>query len=601
LPQLRTLFLSHGYRFACITDHSQDISEAVFETFVGECQSLSDDEFLFVPGLEYSCDNYVHILGIGIRHISSRTDPTAVIDHIHSENGVAVLAHPTKSHLNPTDKWINRLDGVEIWNAGADGRFLPQRHSVELVGDLKSGAKHLAVYFGMDFHAGFQDMAIVVNSDFLRVDGILAALRERDFRCTSLLLNMPSSGTMPRWKCSAVFMARHLLNGLRFLRDRIRPPDPSIRILHLIETTGPGGAETVLLNLTKCLDHARFSSQVIVTGTGWLHKSLVTEGIPVSVIGSKRAADLGFILKVIARVLATRTELIHAHLDGMNFYACLIGFLTRKPVICTYHGAITGWHDRSLKNRLKFWVVRTLSSNVVAVSQFLKQELEKTWRFPESKTVVIYNGVDFSRFVPGSAPGRLRTELGLPTDVKLVGMIGNIRPAKGHEFFIQCASIVTKELPGCHFLIVGQGDEVQMSKIQRQISDLGLQSQVLLTGFRGDVADVLQNLDVFALSSITEGLSIATIEAMGCGTPVVATDCGGPGEIISDGKTGFLVPPRDPEAMADRLLFLLKNADFASQMGQAARQAVEAKFGLHNQMKSYESLYRRTHKRIRVT
>ncbi|MBI5267434.1 MAG: glycosyltransferase family 4 protein [candidate division Zixibacteria bacterium] len=364
------------------------------------------------------------------------------------------------------------------------------------------------------------------------------------------------------------------------------------KILHLIETTGPGGAETVLLSIVGRLNRDDFDSLVVVMGRGWLHEQLTDRGADVRIIHSSKANDWMFLRKLCRLVGTERVDLIHSHLDGMNFYACLGGLLTRRPVIATFHGTVGDWHGAGIKSKLKYAVIRKRATRVVAVSNYLKRELEQKWSFSSDRVTMIHNGVDFEALDAQVPKGSLRSDLGLEPGMPLIGMVGNIRAPKGYRYFVEAARLIRDRIPECRFLIVGHGEGALLHELTNQITTLGLADRVILTGFREDVAHILSQLDLFMLSSLTEGLSIATIEAMGLGRPVVVTDSGGPGEIVRDGETGFLVPPASAKALADRAVELLHNRALAECMGHAARAHVRRRFSLEQNVRSYEQLYR---------
>ena len=365
-----------------------------------------------------------------------------------------------------------------------------------------------------------------------------------------------------------------------------------IVILHLIETTGPGGAETVLLNIVQQLKQEEFASIVVVTGEGWLHKKLLAAEIPTMILPSSKPNDWRFLRQVIRQVKHCKVDLIHSHLAGMNFYACLTGIFSRKPVIATYHGMVGDWNKKNLKNRIKYAVIKRGVRQVVAVSNYLNRELVQTWRFGPGRIQTIYNGVDFDTFDRAEHRASLKAELGIPADSRLIGMVGHIRPAKGYEYFIQAARIVANSQPDCYFLVVGEGKGRLFEDLKTLVRQLDLENRFIFTGLRDDVAEILGQLDVFLLSSTTEGLSIATIEAMGLGKPVVVTDSGGPREIVEDAVTGFLVPPANPHALAEKVVRLLEDKDLARNLGRRARAHVRAKFSLDQCVDSYIKLYR---------
>jgi glycosyltransferase involved in cell wall biosynthesis len=364
-----------------------------------------------------------------------------------------------------------------------------------------------------------------------------------------------------------------------------------IRILHLIETGGPGGAEKVLLNIVGHIDSRQFSSLVMVPRKGWLYETLKKYHFETRVIESNRSWDAGFLLKLSSLIRKEKIDLVHSHLPGMNFYSCLAGRITKRPVIVTYHGKIEDGDKRKWKNIFKNFIVRNTAAQVVTVSDYLKKELIKKIGVDPNKIVTLYSGIDFNAFGPTKSSLELRQKLGLSESAPLVGTIGNIRKSKGYEYLIRSVKLVEEKVPNVLFLIVGEKEEKLFHDLSKLTEKLGLKEWIKFLGFREDVADCLNILDIFVLSSTTEGFSIATVEAMSLAKPVVVTDCGGPAEIVTDGRTGFLVPPGDPKALAQKIILLLENQKLREKMGNQAQIWVRKKFSLEENIKNYELLY----------
>ena len=364
-----------------------------------------------------------------------------------------------------------------------------------------------------------------------------------------------------------------------------------ITILHIIETTGPGGAETVLLNIVSGLSQERYESIVVLKGSGWLNDSLTASGIVPVVVPSRGALDWRYLRTVSRLVRRHKVDLIHSHLPDSNFYACLAGLMTRTSVIATFHGMVGAWYTKTLKNRAKMAVIRSVAKRVVAVSDFLKREMITEWSFSEDQLTRIYNGVDFAKFDSATGADSVRTEFHIPAAARLVVSVGNIRKPKGYEYLLRAARRVIDEFGSVYFLVAGEGHGVLLEELQALRRQLKLEEHVILAGFREDVATLLKACDLFVLPSVTEGLSIATIEAMGLGKPVVVTDSGGPSEIVESGRTGLLAAPRDAESLAQGILRLLKEPQLATQLGTKAKLEVSEKFSATNCVKGYADLY----------
>ncbi|WP_417530554.1 glycosyltransferase family 4 protein [Marinobacter lipolyticus] len=359
-------------------------------------------------------------------------------------------------------------------------------------------------------------------------------------------------------------------------------------ILHLIDTTGPGGAETVFISLLNKLEETEFRNVVVLRGEGWVADQVRSLGITPHIIDSKGSFNLGYIRTLRHILKSEQVDLIHAHLLGSNVYGALLALLCRTPMIATFHGAVdVAAGERFL--RAKFSIIGWGASSIVCVSRRLQDELADRSPLPKHKLKLIYNGVNPERFSRGSTTA-LRAELGLPGDATLVVSVGNIRPAKGYEYLVDAAVKMAEVDTNTHFVVVGHQREVLFDKLKARIAAAPRQPNIHWLGFRQDVADVLKQADIFLLPSVSEGFSISTVEAMMAGVPVIATRSGGPEEIIVDGETGLLVPIKDPDAIVTAILNL-KRTVLHKEVTERARKAVYDRFSLATMLQAYLGLY----------
>jgi glycosyltransferase involved in cell wall biosynthesis len=364
-----------------------------------------------------------------------------------------------------------------------------------------------------------------------------------------------------------------------------------IRILHVSETSGIGGAETVLLNVVTNLDSNQYESSVILFKDGWLGDKLRQNSIPTFIVKSTRSWDLGFVWRLYRKIKELKPSILHAHLPDANVYCSLAGFLAGVPVVTTYHGKISSSPNLRLPTKIKLLIVSMLSTKVVAVSDYLKSELHRLAKFPEKKIATIHNGVTARQPNPGFDALVKRKELGILKDEFVVGNVANMRADKGYEYFIKAAALIHAQIPQTKFLVIGEEQSDIKTMMIKEMEKSNLINSVLFLGFREDIVDLLNILDVFMLSSTSEGLSIATIEAMAAGAPVVATRCGGPDEIIIDSENGFLVPIKDEQSLASKALYLLHNRDIAAKMAEKAKLHVKINFSITNMANCYQNLY----------
>ena len=240
------------------------------------------------------------------------------------------------------------------------------------------------------------------------------------------------------------------------------------------------------------------------------------------------------------------------------------------------------WRPRPLlvaSRRIEFPIARNSFSAwkysqvdcFLAISRAVRDRLIAD-RIPSSKIEIVHEGVDVERLV--SLPhGNLHAALFLPTHSPIVATIGALVAQKDHHTLIDAAAIVVKQVSDVRFVILGEGD--LRPHLEKQIKHLHLERHVFLAGFRADVLELLKDADVFALSSTHEGMCTSLLDAMAAEKPAVATAVGGVPEVVDDVETGFLVPPREPEALASRIVQLLKDQALRRRMGRAGLEASE--------------------------
>ena len=360
-------------------------------------------------------------------------------------------------------------------------------------------------------------------------------------------------------------------------------------VLHVIDTTGPGGAETVFVALAAGLDATRYRSIALIRGPGWVQDSLEAAGVPTHVLDCKGSFNVRYLRQLLALIRRERVDVIQSHLLGSNVYCALASLLSRRPLVATFHGGVdVAAGERFLG--LKFGLINLAARRVVAVSRALGEELAARAGLSPGRTSVIYNGIDTALF-DRARNGDLRERLGVPADAVLVGALGNIRPAKDYPTLIEAFARLAEARPNAHLVIAGQGKGRLMDSLLAQRAARGLEGRVHFLGFVDAPADYLAGLDLFVLSSSSEGFSIATIQAMAAGQPVVATRSGGPEEIITDGEDGLLVARESPEALADGLARLLEDAPLRQRLAARAVASVRARFDLRAMVEAYQALY----------
>ena len=360
-----------------------------------------------------------------------------------------------------------------------------------------------------------------------------------------------------------------------------------LRILQYIDTGGPGGAEAVFIRLSRALAERGHHVHTVVDDDTWLAATLRGHGLEVTPISSSEGLHLKLLTRLRRHMRLHRYDVVHTHLFGASLYGGLAAYLEGVPVVATLHGQVDVL-DSGLRLAAKRMVFRRVISAVVAVSQTLRSDLAPLLRLPERQFRVITNGVPAPIATPDHAPNALAAPPGSPHLVA----IGNIRRPKDYPTLLAALRILSATFPTIHLSIAGHVEFPEiMEELERLVVTLGLSKHVTFLGYVEDPSLLLARADCFVLSSIREGFSLVTIEAMMAGVPVVATRCGGPEEILRDGETGTLVPPSVPVELAAAIHRVL-TSERTTKMTERAKRDAASRFSLDAMVTSYEMLYR---------
>ncbi len=363
-----------------------------------------------------------------------------------------------------------------------------------------------------------------------------------------------------------------------------------MNILHLIETSEPGGAEAVFLSLVAALRERGHHSFTGLLEAGWLSDHLKEAGFEPIFLEQKRSYDLRCLWNLCLLIRKYRIDLIHAHEFMMNVYGSAAGLIENRPVITTVHGK--NYYGEKSRRRVAYRFVSRFS-RMVAVSEDLKSFLAGQIGISKRRIVTLHNGIECGKFGPHLSSGSLtslKESLSIPIHNPVIGIIGMLFPVKDHSTFLNAAREVIKELPTTIFLIIGEGPVED--QLKAEAFQLGIDRNVRFAGLRNDVPALLQIIDVYVCSSLSEGLSLSILEAMAAGKPVVATDVGGNPEIVIDGETGFLVPPKDAKKLALKIALLVKDTALGYRLGAKARKRVQGQFSVGSMVDSYLDLYK---------
>jgi len=360
------------------------------------------------------------------------------------------------------------------------------------------------------------------------------------------------------------------------------------RILHVIDTTGPGGAETVFIELLSRLQSDRYESIVVIRGTGWVYDELSHRGFEPYIVDAKGSFNFRYLLELMKIVRKEKIDLIQAHLLGSGVYCSIVSLLTRVPVVVTLHGLVDVDGERFLS--AKFFIINKFSNRLVLVSKDLLSHLRGIVALNDEAISVIYNGADLKSYALEKHQ-KLKVELGLNSADVLIGSVGNVRPAKAYDILLRAAALLAQREPRVKFLVVGDTENNLFQEISALRSELSLDETVFFLGFRQNIPEFLAGIDIFLLSSISEGCPVSVAEAMASHVPMVVTDCGGVSEMVEDGSSALMCEPGSPEAILGSLERLLNDHVLREKLAKNGWEVSKLKFSMNAMLNSYRSIY----------
>ena len=349
--------------------------------------------------------------------------------------------------------------------------------------------------------------------------------------------------------------------------------------------TWRGGQQQVLLTVLGL--RARGHRAVLVAHPEGELFRRASEGPDLFPLAPMNEIDLATAWKLSKIVRRWRPEIVHAHDPHAVTMAALgLSFGAPEPRPKIVASRRVDFHLQS--HAFSQWKYRQVDG-FIAASRAIKDILVQD-RIPSGRIEVVHDGIDVEKIQNRPAVD-LHAEYWLPHGVPAIVNVGALVGHKGQRFLIDAMPLVLREVPDTHLIIFGEGD--LRPALERQIKQLSLTKRVLLPGFREDVLSLVKSADLFVMSSVTEGLGSAVLDAMAMGLAVVGTTAGGIPEAVVVGVTGELVPPAEPKALAAAIVKLLKDGELRRSYGNAARTHVAEHFGVDKMVEATLSCYRR--------
>ncbi len=361
-----------------------------------------------------------------------------------------------------------------------------------------------------------------------------------------------------------------------------------LKILHLTHDMGIGGTEQVIKQLITGLDQAKFDCQVLCLDgqIGPLGNQLQAQGIVIDNLHRQPGFDLALIKAIRDVLRIQQVDILHCHQYTPYFYGVLAAMFTNVRVIYTEHGRFHP-DGYSWKRRVVNPLLNLATDSITTISEATRQALIHYEWFPARSIKVIYNGIRDN--ASDIANTKDRSSIELPDEAIVFGTIARLDSIKNHRMMLDSFSIVRKQRPDTRLLIVGDGPE--RDALNNHAQALGIESSVLFTGFQTDTPRFLAFMDVFLLSSFSEGTSMTLLEAMSFSKPCVATAVGGNIELLQHRESGLLSESGNSEDFANSMLEVLADSALKETLGRNARNVFLSKFELNYMIEAYWRLY----------
>jgi glycosyltransferase involved in cell wall biosynthesis len=363
-----------------------------------------------------------------------------------------------------------------------------------------------------------------------------------------------------------------------------------MKILHLISSRGLYGAERVALDLCKSLKRYGCESIIgVIRNSHNPHLEVADEarknGIDTVIFPCKAQLDINLIFRIRKYASKNQINLMHCHGYKSNFYG-LFASPRNIPIVATNHNWLAShWRLRAYR-RFDSLLVRYFT-RIIAVSDGVRKEMLR-YGVPKEKVRIIDNGIDLTRFADTISPEVIREEFGIKKGVKVIGTVGNLGAEKGHVYLLQAAKGIVNNVESVKFFVVGDGP--LRACLENEATQLGIRDNVIFTGFRTDIPNLLSTMDIFVLPSVIEGLPMVLLEAMAAKKAVVATRVGAIPKVVDNGN-GILVEPKDAAGLQKAIVSLLTNEEKRRKCASAGYETVRTRFSSERMSLEYIALY----------
>lgn len=361
-----------------------------------------------------------------------------------------------------------------------------------------------------------------------------------------------------------------------------------INVIHLVEELTIGGLEKVLTAIVLNLKKKKYNVSVwCLREGGFFADKLIKEGIDVKILQISTSRNPLSIYKLYKLLKSHRFDIIHTHAYSAGTIGRISAFLAGIPVIISHNHSVYDYYNKYY--HFVEWFLSHITDRIICISNIVNRFANETQRINAKKLITIYNGIDSVCSSAGKKVSSLRKELGIPINHSVICTIAHMEEHKGLAYLLESASLLLESRSDICFLLVGEG--TLKEELKELSVSLKIDKNVIFTGERSDIPEILSLIDIFVLPSIREGLPLTILEAMDCGKPIIATNVGGISEVVTDGVNGKLVPPKDPEALYSAMNGLLDDREMLEKMGNNGKRVCNESFNSKAMVGKIEELY----------
>jgi glycosyltransferase involved in cell wall biosynthesis len=373
-----------------------------------------------------------------------------------------------------------------------------------------------------------------------------------------------------------------------------------MRVLWMIDSLGPGGAESLMPTLLKDLRGQGAESRVCVLRVragNPIAAELVKAGIEVDLIPVRNLRNLSALGRIIKYMREYHPDVVHTQLETSDILGTLAARYLNIPSVSTIH--TLEMPNRKFKKYWRNWLhwncLEHLANKVIVVSEATRHHYARQG-FKDAKLTTIYNGIDAIRFQKNEEERNAKTQmLAIPEESKVITTVAVLREAKGIIYMLEALPAILKEIPQTYYVIAGDGDQRIFLESASKLS--GIAGHVIFLGHRKNIAEILAASDLFVYPTLRDALPTALFEAMAAGVPIVASQVGGVPEIVENNVSGLLVPPADPKKLAQACTRLLTDPELAKRLSSEACRTVLQRFDVRRHSNELLKIYEEVMKR----